>query len=332
MKYIAIVLSTSFLAACGGGGGGGDTAPTVATPTAVLNNSNQNLAAQDTSSASFMPLLGAQTLTGAQTTDGSVLFNIAREQMDKLPIYMANAQANNTLTGVISSQSVACSNGGALTVSANDADNNGAASAGDTLTISSNGCVEAAGTLSGSIGFVINSASGTFGSTNYSAGMTMSFSDFSVTSPQFSAQVSGSLTFSVTANGVNTISATVSTPSLAVSGTYAGASRTLSLANYSATFVRAPSPTYTYTTSYALSGLLTSSSFSSQAISFATPTPMVTRYTDYYPSSGVLLITGASNSKVRLTALSNTQVSQELDANGDGTYESSTTVNWNTLM
>lgn len=331
MKYIAMVLSASFLAACGGGGGDGGTASTVATPTAVLNSSNQNLAAQDTSSASFMPLLGAQTLTGAQTTDESVLFDIARAQMDKLPIYMANAQANNTLTGVIHSQSVACSNGGTLTVSANDADNNSAASAGDTLTISSNGCVEAVGTLSGSIDFVINSASGTFGSTNYSAGMTMAFSNFSVASSQFSAQVSGNLTFSVTANGVNTISATVSTPSLAVSGTYAGVTRTRSLTNYSATFARTPSPTYTYTTSYTLSGLLASSSFSSQAISFATPTPMVTRYTDDYPSSGVLLITGASNSKIRLTALSNTQVSEELDANGDGTYESNTTVNWNTL-
>lgn len=331
MKYIAMVLGTSFLAACGGGGGGGSAAA-VATPTAVLNSSNQNLAAQDTSTASFLPLLGAQTLTGAQTTDESVLFDIARAHMDKLSIYMADAQANNTLTGVVHSQSVACSSGGSLTVSANDADNNGAASAGDSVTISSNNCAETFGTISGSLGFAIHSVSGTFSSTNYSAAMTMTFGNFSVTSPQFSAQVNGDMSFSITANGVNTSSATISSSSLAVSGTYAGVTRTRSLANYSATFARTPSPTYTYTTSYAVSGLLTSSSLSSQAIAFSTPTPIVTRYTDHYPSSGVLLITGASNSKVRLTALSNTQVSEELDANGDGTYESNTTVNWNTLM
>lgn len=335
MKYFAVVLSTSVLAACGGGGGGGastgSTTPTM-TPTAVLNRSNQNLASQDTSTTSFMPLMGAQLLTGSQSMDESVLFNIARVQMDKLSTYIASAKANSTLIGVVQSQTVACSNGGSSTVSGNDADNNGIVSAGDSVTITSNNCTEAAGTLSGSLGFVINSASGTFNSSNFSAGMTMSFGNFSVASSQFSANVNGNLTFSITANGVNTTSATVSTPSLAVSGTYAGVTRTRSLANYSATFARTPNPTYTYVTSYILNGFLTSSSLSSQAISFSTPTPMVTRYTDYYPSSGVLLITGASNSKIRLTVLSNTQVREELDANGDDTYESSTTANWNTLM
>jgi hypothetical protein len=58
----------------------------------------------------------------------------------------------------------------------------------------------------------------------------------------------------------------------------------------------------------------------------------VARPSDDYPSSGVMVITGAANSQLKLTALSNTQVRQELDANGDGTYESSTTVNWNTLL
>lgn len=333
LAKITLLATVAALYACGGGGGSStaDSTPTV-TPTAALNSSNQDLAAQDTSTSSFMPLLGAKTLTGAQTTDESVLFNIAREQMDKLSIYMADAKANSTLVGAVQSQIVACSNGGSLTVSATDADNNGAISAGDSVTISSNNCIESSGALSGSLGFVVNNTIGTFNSLNFSAGLTMIFSNFSVAKSQFSANVNGNLTFSIVASGLNATSATVSTPSLAVSGTYGGTTRTRSLANYSATFARTPSPTYTYVTSYTLNGFLTSSSLSSQAISFATPTPIVTRYTDYYPSSGVLLITGGNNSKIRVTAMSNTQVTQELDANGDGTYESNSTVSWNTLM
>ncbi len=160
----------------------------------------------------------------------------------------------------------------------------------------------------------------------------MTFGSFSVRNAQSSATVDGSLTFSIAANGVNSTSATVSTPSLAISGTYGGATRTRSLSNYSATFARTPNPSYTYVTTYTVKGFLTSSALSSQAISFATNTPFVTRNTNYYPSSGVLLISGANDSKVRLTALSSTQASVELDANGDGTYEGNTTVNWNTLM
>ena len=102
MKLLAIALSSSVLVACGGGGGGTSTAPLPTAPTAVLNSSNQNVAAEDAASTAFMPMLGAQTLTGAQTTDDTVLFSIAREQMAKLPAYVGseNAQGGYTLVRV----------------------------------------------------------------------------------------------------------------------------------------------------------------------------------------------------------------------------------------
>jgi hypothetical protein len=334
MKYIALVIGSSVLAACGGGGGGGGVAastPTALAATAILSSANQHVAAQDTSSSSFAPLAGAQALTGAQVIDESVLFNTARQQMDLLPAYIAAASASRTLTGVVQSETSSCSNGGSLTVSVNDADNNNVASAGDSATISSNGCNTGSGALSGTIGFVINNLSGTFNSSNYSAGITMSFTSFSVSASQYSASLNGSLSLSATATGVNSSRATVTTPSLSIAATYAGATRTRSLANYSATYTRSPNATYTYLTSYEFNGYMTSSALSSQAIAFATTTPIVTRYTDSYPSSGVLVISGANNTKVRLTALSNTQVSEELDANGDGAYETSTVVAWNSL-
>jgi hypothetical protein len=51
-----------------------------------------------------------------------------------------------------------------------------------------------------------------------------------------------------------------------------------------------------------------------------------------YPYTGVLLISGASNSALRLTVLNNSQVQEELDADGNGIYESSTTLDWATLL
>lgn len=341
MKFLAVVFSTSVLVACGGGGGGGDASSGGATgsttnvpPVAALNSSNQNYAAQDATSTAFMPLSGAQTLTGAQTTDESVLFNIARDQLDKLPTYMADAKANSTLTGVVQSQTTSCQSGGSLTISVNDADNNSVLSAGDSLTIVSNNCVMSSGTVTGSLGFVINSLSNfqSSSSTNYSLGVTMNYGNFTVTSSGLIASINGSLSLAISSTGTNAWSETISTPSLAVSGNYAGVTRSRSLTNYSSTATRTPNATYSYLTSYSINGTVTSSALSTQSITFATSTPFVRRSTNAYPSSGAMVITGASNSKLRITTLNNVQVTQDLDANGDDIYESTSTVNWNSLM
>jgi hypothetical protein len=332
LKYIAVILGTSVLAACGGGGGDSvATAQSVST-TAVLTSANQDVVAQDTATAANVPLSSAELLTGAQVTDEGVVFNVMRGQITKLPTYIASMKANSTVTGVVESETWSCSRGGSLTATGTDADNNGIASAGDRVTLTSNGCVEAEGAMSGSIDFAITNLSGDFGSTNYSAAMTIAFNNFAVATSQLSANVNGAMTFSTNVSGANASTTTVSSPSLAVSGTYAGVARTRTLTNYSASVQRRPDPTYNYVTSYSLSGFLTSSSISNQTIAFSTPTPLVTRSTSYYPSSGVMLITGTNSSKLRVTALSNTQVIEELDANGDGTYESTKTVSWNTLM
>ena len=333
MKYpiiLTMALSTSFLAACGGGGS--ETAIPAPVPTAALNSTNQNLAAQEASSTAFLPLIGAQTLTGAQTTDERVLFKIARAQLDKLPTYLADAQSNNALIGAVQSQTYQCTSGGSMTVSVSDADNNNVVSAGDSVTIIGNNCVESGETITGSLGLVIDRLSGVYESTSYSAGITMTFNGLSVANSQYSISMNGSLSLTAVANGVHSLSQTLSTPSLTVSATYAGVLRSRTLTTYRATATRSPNVTYGYLDSYTVSGAVTSSSLPGQTITFNTPTPMVARPIDDYPSRGVMVITGGANSQLKLTALSNTQVRQDLDANGDGAYESSTTVNWNTLL
>ena len=281
-----------------------------------------------------MPLSGPQTITGAQTIDDSALFAVVRSQVDLLPNYMAIAVANPVAAGAISSQTVSCAGAGTLSVSANDADNSGNISAGDTLTIIANSCTSASGTVSGSLTFAINSYSGNLNSYVYNASMTLAFGSFSLTAPGYSSSANGSMTLSMDSNGQYTAGASVSAPSLTVSATYAGVPRTRSLSNYVATYRRAPAsgPGYNSKTTYTINGGVTSSAFGSQTIAFATTTPLVVYGTQVYPAEGSMTITGASNTRLRLTALSNTQVQEELDANGDGTYESTTTVAWNTLL
>lgn len=332
MKYVPMILSVTILAACGGGGGGGNTPTTPAlTPTAALNSANQTVAAQDTTTTSFMPVVSTKTITGAQTIDESTLFQVTRAQWDKLPAYIARAKTNDVLTGAVITETEACSKGGSMNASINDQDDNGTPSAGDVVTITLNGCVESEGTMTGTMVFAINKLTGAFNSNNSSVELTITLQNFSIASGQGQFTANGSLNISETTNGLHSSTSTVSTPSLTLNGTYAGQPRTVSMSNYNATMVTTPSPLYVYETSYSLSGFLTSSSLSTQSISFSTPTPFNTRFQDTYPSSGTMLIAGANNSKIRLTALSKTQVKQELDANGDGTYENNSTVAWNTL-
>lgn len=335
MKHILLGTGMALtLAACGGGGGGGGSTSSSSTvvPTAVISSSNQNYVAQDTASAAFTPLTGSQTITGAQVSDESALFVAVRKQIDQLPAYMQAAVANPVAAGAINSQTLACTGGGSLLVSANDADNSSSLTPGDVLSITANSCRDELGTLSGTVSFTFNALSGDLTTNYYTASMTLSYSAFTLTAPGYSSYANGSMTLAIDSNGAYTAGASVSAPSLTVSGSYGGSSRTRTLTNYVASYRRAPDTTYTSHTTYTFSGSVTSSAFGSQTISFETTTPFVVYGTQVYPTTGSLTITGASNTRLRLTALSNTQVQEELDADGNGTYESTTTVAWNTLL
>jgi len=53
--------------------------------------------------------------------------------------------------------------------------------------------------------------------------------------------------------------------------------------------------------------------------------------TDERPTSGTVLITGYQ-SKLRMTVVNTTTVRLELDANNDGTYESTRDIPWSELL
>jgi hypothetical protein len=67
-------------------------------------------------------------------------------------------------------------------------------------------------------------------------------------------------------------------------------------------------------------------------VTVTTLVPLTALSGDDYASAGVVKIVGASGSTVLATVIDDTQVQLRLDANGDGTYESTTDVPWATLL
>ena len=63
-------------------------------------------------------------------------------------------------------------------------------------------------------------------------------------------------------------------------------------------------------------------------VDIVTNTPFQIGSADQWPSTGQMTITGASGSKARVTAFSNTQYTLEVDADGDDVYELTTTEDW----
>jgi hypothetical protein len=84
-------------------------------------------------------------------------------------------------------------------------------------------------------------------------------------------------------------------------------------------------------TSLTYDGTLQAQSVPGGAVTLTTVTPVVQLDADAYPSSGVVKAKGLHGTLL-MTVLDATTVQEQLDADDDGTYESTTTVAWSTLI
>lgn len=67
-------------------------------------------------------------------------------------------------------------------------------------------------------------------------------------------------------------------------------------------------------------------------VDILTVQPLIFNYFDWYPSSGLMIFTGANNKSARLTVLDSTNVLLEVDSDGNGTYEFSQVLPWGSIM
>ncbi|MBK0391144.1 hypothetical protein [Ramlibacter algicola] len=335
--WIAPALLAVGLAGCGGGGGGGDggataggggtvSAPAPA-PAVVITQANAPTvgahgldAAQDDSSTNTAGILTGVQVQGGADVGPLALAAIARRMGGKVT-------ALPLASGVQVDETQPCQNGGSVRIVGTVASNS-ALGAGDDLTITATNCAEPVNgvmtTLNGQMRFEITAGSmpGS-GVPPFHVVLRVTTTALSVQTSTDLATSDGDMTIDLTMTSSTAQTLVVSGTSLSSSATINGVQRRRTLANYSQRVVLNGS-----TVTGAVSGTVTTDStrLGPAGGTFTLSTPQDLRWstTSDAPVAGQLKVTGAGNSAVRLT-FGASSVTVETDANGDGTYEGSTT-------
>ena len=332
--YFCAAVSAVVLSACGGGGGGDSGSNNGAgdvSGTAVITSSNYvSVAQQAVTSATFM-VNGASLITGAQTADPQrALAHEALQQALRLRQWFTQAPAA-VVGGATQSQTENCDGGGTLTASLNDLNGNQDLDSGDSATLQFSNCVELGVTINGGMQLNATQVSGNFDSDVYSATVAVTFNNLSVgVGSGASVTGSGKMTIGISATGANASQLTIDAPSFTESGSVGGTSVSLSMTGYRLSVVTQTSGG-NVTTSSSIDGSLSTSTLGSQQIQITTLSPLTTVAGQSYPSSGQMLVKGGKGSQVMVTVQSGGMVQIQLDADGDGSFETSTTQSWSSL-
>jgi|GEM_PF-1723911 len=333
---VATLLGSIWLSGCGDGGGGATITPSPTGvgydgPTEPVAMSDQTaaepIATATIATAINLDLRGTLPALQAAGNSATTRQDIAAitKRMVKRGLSLAATADGDVLAGVTQSNTLNCGVSGTVTITQTATDP-ASANPGDTYTLVFNNCDDGFGNVtSGSFGMVLLSYA------QYSMSVKASYSDFTQASTSSSDYflLNGGFTMALSydnATGVET--STISGEALLAEESFGGvvSQEALSqfslvdsynLSNGNSTFDR----DYTFY-STAIGG----------SVTVVTTIPFVIDYS-YYPSAGQLVITGAGDAKVRVTALSDaTNVFIEYDvAPADGVYESNQTVTWSYL-
>lgn len=329
-SLIGIFAASLILAGCGDSGG--SSAPSYTGPTGVISITSTSEGDSATALALSEALdNGMSTLSGTYTpfAPGPVsvsppnLTALAKkygEMAMKLDVSALAAAP----TGVTASQTFACSVSGNITATATASDPYAYPQAGDSVSYTFNSCVESPGiVLTGSLGLTINSyTSGSAFSATYS------YNRLKVTQTSTGnyGLIHGGYTASITDTG-SLFTGSLTGTSMYTESSTGGVVQQAELSNFS--YVDTLDTSWNVTLDH---DFTVASTEIGGSITATTVTKFTIYYPDLYPTSGELIVTGANNAKVRLTAVDNTSVTLEYDLDGNGTYEvGPTTVAWSSL-
>ena len=331
------------LSACGGGGGSSP-APTVSA--VAITSGNQTTVAraavdgglaltqsegQDTTDrTTAQSLRAASPSTHAGAIDAALQRGVDAIFAERRTAASASSSTTPRLL-VASSDTANCAAGGTVTTTFDDRDNNLTFSGGDTISIAFAQCKDsAADQIDGTMVFTISSvASATLSDIDFSG--SVAFQGLSVVLGQTSAGINGSVSVTfVKTSKLLQVALTVGAGGLGVSASAPGYSDSIVYESgmQIATSVTLALPS---TSTVSLNGSFTTSSLNGR-VSVSTVQPVSELSTDLYPYAGQIIVTGAAGCRLRITVIDATQVQLELDANGDGIYEASTTVPWGALL
>ena len=328
MRISSITLAlVTLLAACGGG------SSSVNNPQAagalLITASNYQAVAQESMSSAYYLLQSTSLVTGAQVASDRVLLSFGLAQLPKFNQWFAAAP--RLVTGATTTQTILCSGGGSMSVSATDVNGNQQVDAGDSVSMNLANCFEGGLSMNGSMAASFTAITGNLDSNVYSAAMTMSFTNLSAGTSAGSATGNGSISIALSSTAVNNSTVTLTVASFATSGNYGGVSSTRSLQDLTISDTRTPSG-LGFLSSTSIAGTLTSSALESRPFTLSTVAPLLRASSENYPSSGQLKAVGMNGSQVRFTAQSQTNVLIEVDADGNNVYEASVTKQWLDLL
>lgn len=328
------------LAGCGGGGGGDGTTTDASAPIALSTANRDTVAHATASGAMSAGAIGSIPVAGASVQPG----------VNALPVGTGGAQASaavarvlavlqSTLAGrapraiasvpttrvqtISGPETSACALSGTVSVTFDDRDNSGVGSVGDVVTVAFNNCADS------SLATINGSASVTVTSLNSASqfGGIMVLANLAASETNHSTTLNGSVAFNFSSSsGTDTIGITADSDLVASAHTHVF-DDTVTL---KAGFVQSVSVDSNGRATITMSGQLVSRA-AGGAVSVTTPVALVADSNEDYPHAGVLQITGTPG-QMRLIVQSASNVLVELDADGNGLYESSNVVAWDWLL
>ncbi|HJW10629.1 MAG TPA: hypothetical protein VJ598_02520 [Albitalea sp.] len=310
-RVISTAAIASALAACGGGG---DTPAPMPQPVAITSENAPSVAAEAIN-AGGAGLAGDPALTGVQVSAASAPPASAMSALAGAVRKGLTATAPAAVVGATFTETVACTNGGSVTLTVNVA-TPGTVAAGDRVDFSFANCVEGATTSNGGLSL-------TYASINGAGTLVvadLAASQFTLSTLGIAGRINGSVRMTLDDTDPTKSVVAVAGSSFTFERLLNGNVRaTRTLSNYS---YRLETATATLTTSetfdYTASG--TFPRIGSVSFRALTIQPVVTLAGALHPSAGTAMAIGASGSSLLFTVLSN-GLQLDVDSNGDNVID-----------
>lgn len=334
MHAAAVAALSLAMAGCGGGGGGDSPSGSVDVTPANQDQLSRAAAAavQGGFASGGLPLAGA----------GSGPFAAGPVQALSAPLLRAVLGTSDTaqparrrIAAVLPPINDTCLVSGSTSTTLDDRDNNGSASLGDVLTVSFNNCKDSVDeTINGTFSVTLTQLAV---SPRFSFTATASLNNFGITFNGHSAVYNGdcSLTYSETSATTDTTRVVVGSQLAVNVATPAFTDTITMLAGYQIDLaydsaVSPPGGGFPGLTTTTASGSVASAAAAGK-VSVRTLQPILQYDVDEFPRSGQVAVVG-KNGSLQLTAVPGGLVRIDLDANGDGQFEQTKTVNWDWLF
>ena len=330
------------VAGCGGGGGGGDDTGTVARIDITSANRDSVSHASAASMLAFSPASGLATMSGAAGSDSRAALSVGFSQLPawagrvlgamRQPSDVARALDGGSrmrplaVTGPIEE---ACMVSGSVAVTFDDRDNNLAPSAGDGLTIQFKQCRDSESETVDGLAVVTYTAVSPPPTLSLSARMTLT--ELSNAAVGHALKLNGSMLLDFVQTGPTTaVSKLTADGAVVATVTTHEFSDTVTL--HSGFREEASHDSVAGRTTSTISGSLESVAAGGIVdVSSVAGVPIVNDDVEDYPTAGAVRVRGRTGTLL-MTALPTQAVRLELDANDDGSAESSETVSWDWLL